>query len=423
MNTYIIKRAIKEVLKLIAKKDYKKIELVIIKLSNKFVRYLLSPIGLIIAVLIRIVSPWLIIRMDILVSDRLGHFAANTELYLCEKDFGYNLPIRKDVKYYDIWYHNWPVSNKQLSKMWGRILHIYPSFIMYSADKISRKLPGSKNYIIPPNRNLDRDIYNLLDRSSPHLKFTKSEDSIGRKGLIDIGIPEGREFICLNVRDSSYLGEALPWKRWDYHDYRDSDVNNYILAADALTKRGYYVIRMGVSVINKMDSGNPMVIDYATNGMRSDFMDIYLGAKCRFCISTSTGFDAIPVIFRRPVLYTDFAHIEFFNSFTKLSMTYFKHHYITAKKRNMRISEIIDSGLGRCFWTSDYKLAGIDLINNSAEELESAVLEMDDRISGVFEIDYDHLQNKIKGIFSDPEIHGEVKSRIVTRCLLDDYLL
>ena len=60
-------------------------------------------------------------------------------------------------------------------------------------------------------------------------------------------------------------------------------------SAEALADRGFYVIRMGKKVNAAINSSQPNVIDYATNGMRSDFMDIYLGAKCSFCISSNFG--------------------------------------------------------------------------------------------------------------------------------------
>ena len=73
------------------------------------------------------------------------------------------------------------------------------------------------------------------------------------------------------------------------------------LAAEELARRGYYVFRMGAKVLKPLKSSNPKVIDYAS-GMRSDFMDIYLGAKCTFCVTTLSGFDGIPRIFRKPAV-------------------------------------------------------------------------------------------------------------------------
>jgi putative glycosyltransferase (TIGR04372 family) len=107
----------------------------------------------------------------------------------------------------------------------------------------------------------------------------------------------------LTVRNSAYLTKLYKGASTDYHNYRDSNIKNYILAAEALAARGYFVIRMGATVSQPMMTEHSNIIDYAYNGMRSDFMDIYLGAKCSFCISTGTGLDAIPEMLRRPIVY------------------------------------------------------------------------------------------------------------------------
>ena len=104
-------------------------------------------------------------------------------------------------------------------------------------------------------------------------------------------------------------------------------------------------------------------------------------------------------------------------------MTFFKHHFLKERKTNMKISEILESGAGRYFYTSKFHDHGIELINNSPDELESAVLEMDDWLDGVYDKEYDYLQKNIKKLFSGSEYHGEILSRITTKCLLNDALL
>ncbi len=39
---------------------------------------------------------------------------------------------------------------------------------------------------------------------------------------------------------------------------------------------------------------------------RTDFMDIYLSAKCKFFITSGVGLMAIPMIFRRPLLCVNY---------------------------------------------------------------------------------------------------------------------
>ena len=75
-------------------------------------------------------------------------------------------------------------------------------------------------------------------------------------------------------------------------------IDSFSLAADSLAKKGYYVFRMGKNVKGKFKTTSEKVIDYANSKYRSDFLDIFLGANCEFCISTGLGFDEVPEIFR-----------------------------------------------------------------------------------------------------------------------------
>ena len=48
---------------------------------------------------------------------------------------------------------------------------------------------------------------------------------------------------------------------------------------------------MGKVVKDKLESPNPMIIDYANSPYRSDIMDIYLLSKSFFTATTGTGID------------------------------------------------------------------------------------------------------------------------------------
>ncbi len=231
--------------------------------------------------IIRLIRPWLLVRIGALISSRIGHFAANTELYLCERDAGINVPNQRHI---DVFFMgSKPVCNQQLAVMWYRLLRVWPALILAPIARINRLVPGGKLHEIGNNTQSDRDVHNLLDQFPPHLKFTTEEETRGEAGLASMGIPIGAPFVCLTVRDSAYLAAHLVHgnsDKFNYHNYRDNDVQNYVLAAETLADRGFFVIRMGVKIHSAINSAHPKVIDYATNGMRSDFMDIYLGAKC-----------------------------------------------------------------------------------------------------------------------------------------------
>jgi hypothetical protein len=58
-----------------------------------FIKYAPSFIPiLILLIIIRLLKPFLLVRFGLLIGKRIGHFAVNTELYLCEKNESINIP-------------------------------------------------------------------------------------------------------------------------------------------------------------------------------------------------------------------------------------------------------------------------------------------------------------------------------------------
>jgi len=369
-------------------------------------------------VVIRLIKPWLLVRWGEMASSRIGHFAGNIELYLCEREAGINLPRQCHM---DLLFMRRPICNQQLAKMWKRVLRVWPAWILYPIFRVNRLIPGGAIHEIGNNTQEDRDVHNLLDRFPPHLKFNAEEDAYGEAGLRAMGIPIGVPFVCLIVRDSAYLDAHLPTGAWGYHNYRDCDIQNYVLAAEELADRGYFVIRMGAKVREAMKTTHPRVIDYATNGMRSDFMDIYLGAKCEFCISMGTGFDAVPLVSRRPIAYVNMVPLGHLATYRTQFLGITKHHVLKAQNQELTLAEIFAHCVGFCSSTSDYASQGVGLIENTPEEIRDLVIEMTERLNGTWQAQEkdEHLQRRFWEIFSkgaicvdrDRPIHGEIRSR------------
>ena len=146
---------------------------------------------------------------------------------------------------------------------------------------------------------------------------------------------------------------------------------------------------MGVVVKERLQITSPKVIDYATLGVRNDFMDVYLGAMCHFCISTASGFDAIPSIFRRSVVYVNMAPAAYFLTFRKKDLTIFKHHHATVDHHELTLKEIFSYDVDRYIKTPDYLKRGVYLRENSSDEICDVVIEMLERLDGTWKIDGD----------------------------------
>jgi putative glycosyltransferase (TIGR04372 family) len=379
-------------------------------------------------IFIRAIKRWRLIRWEAIISPRIGHLAGNMELYLCERDAGINAPKRP---HFDVFFHlQNPISNRQLVAMWKRIVPIWPRWFMRPVRIINGLLPGGNDHEIGPNTQSDRDVHNLLDDTPPHLAFTDEEERKGQEGLRAMGIPPESPFVCLIVRDGAYLDTVMPTIDWSYHSFRDSDIRNYRLAAEELARRGCFVIRMGAVVHTKFDVENPLVIDYATNGMRTDFMDIYLGAKCLFCISVGTGFDGVPYIFRRPIAYVNAVPIGYLATFCRSAILLSKHHVSLSERRELSLREILNHDAGYCLSSKEFEFRGMQVVENTPEEIRDVAVEMFERLTGEWVSDEADLsmERRFRELFPKDArdssrhqpLHGEIRARFSALYLRDN---
>ena len=393
------------------------------KLFRYFRILILSPL----LIIIRVISPFVVIRIGPLGSSRIGHFGANTELYLIEKEVGINVP---DKYHIDLFFVEKLVCNVFLYKKWKQKLIIFPSVFLSPIYELNSYVPGGSIHQINFPSN-DRDVHNLIEDSSPTITFTEQEIELGEAGIKDLGVLPNEPFVCLIVRDNAYLKRHLKSKdneAYSYHNYRDCDIKNYLLTAEELTKKGYYVVRMGKIVKEALVSNNPMIIDYANSGKRTEFMDVYLGAKCDFCISSGLGWDAIPThLFRKPCLFAPILPIGYFPTYASQTLLITKFHYSRQLKRNLTMIEIADLGLDLATNSNDFTDQNVDLIEPSPEDIWEAAQEMIEMVEGGgnYSEDDENLQNKFwelypKKTHNTTQLHGQLRARIGKSFLLNN---
>ena len=410
----------------------------------KFLRALLLIPAALVVVGVRLLDRFGVnIKFSNFLSSRIGHLVGNTEVYLCERDMGMHSGIH-------IWTHYGHISSEQIALMWKRVMRVWPAHFTALVILINKCFPGWEKHEIG-STTMDRDPRNLLEKCKPHLRFTEEEIMRGEATLKAWGLPAGAQWVCLMVRDAAYLPNLT------YHAYRDCDVDTYEEAALMLAERGYYVFRMGKKVAKSFAAKHPRIRDFATDGTYSDFMAVYLGAYCAFCISTSTGWDAIPQAFRRPMCYTNFAPLEYINTWVPHSLVIWKHYrqdimvdmtpklkdgrwgvygedgkemedryypgeeLVKGEGKRMSIEQIKASGAGRFMRMDQFEEAGIVLVDNTPAEITEVVLEMAEMIEGRFYPDdqkafWDAFPRYFELTNGQP-LHGEIRTRIGSKFL------
>ena len=405
----------------------------LIKILTKIPIYI---VAVVLCIAIRLISPWIIIRMQELPADSMGALMWFTSLYYCKKKLNIDQLKKKHIDFFYI-VNRGTYINKQAIKMWKRKLGFFPpGYLFHPIVKVNSLIPGGKIHIIAIfNSKKEKDIDNLLDKYLP-LDFTADEEIYGKKMLNKFGLKDGDKFVCLAVRDREFNLRQIPsrFRDWSYHEYRHYDIDNFALAAEELTKRGYYVFRMGVFVEKSFNLNNPKIIDYANTNLRSDFMDVYLGAKCSFCISTSFGFDGIPYIFRRPIalFYLPFGDIP---SFSDKFLIMTKHFVLKKEKRKLSLSEIFSHGVAYVIDSKIYEQKGIELVNNTPDEIKDLAVEMAENLEFKKQLSPEDikLQNTFKSLFVSNikrfdhrneshysaynKLHGQIRARFSTKFL------
>ena len=377
-------------------------------LLRKVKEFLLLLLSIPVVLIVRALRPLVLIRFSHFRSKVIGVFADTIDMYLCGRDAGLD-----KQRTFDVFYHNRQPCNQQLKKMWHRRLHV--SRLAGPIDRLNHLLPGGKSHVIPFSEFIDLDIRALLSHAPVHLSFTPEEERLGREGLQAMGIPEGTLFVCFHSRDAKYMEVANPEDDPHIWSHRNSDIHNHVPAAEEMTRRGYYAVRMGAIVKEPLQTTNPMVIDYATN-YRSDFMDIYLGAKCYFYIGDESGLNRVPSIFRRPLANLNSIPIDDIHTGGPNDLFILKKLWLPAEERFLTFRNIFDGGFNDFDVTEQYEEAGIEPVENTAEEITALAVEMDERLKGTWQTseEAEELQRRFWSLFK-PRFkgrHGLLESRI-----------
>ena len=138
---------------------------------------------------------------------------------------------------------------------------------------------------------------------------------------------------------------------------------------------------MGKSVNEACEFNHEKIIDYANSECRNDFLDIWLMANCYFCISTSTGLDAVADVFRRPIVFVNFLPLSHFQTWCRTVLVPKTLRWSGGARTKLTLSEHLKHNYQR---SQEYEKAGILVEDLTSKEISDAVLEMYQRISGLW---------------------------------------
>jgi len=333
------------------------------------------------------------IRFGKLRADRIGHYVYEYALMIAESELNNNSTI-------DIFCTHYPICNEQFDKMirrrsfvrdWVRYLFLW-----------NKAIPFGEKHNAQNNIDLDsRDLDGWLEKANVYFNFCANEELIVKEWLEKHHIQK-ENFVCMLIRDNAYLPDLK------HHDYRNTNIDTYVNSCKMLADDGLKVIRMGKKMEHRIPVENTNIIDYAFLDDKSDLLDIWLFANCKFCISTGTGIDSISDVYRKPMLlvnHNPIGHHVTWSDCILVPKTLIWHH----SNKPLTLKENLDFN---SLEANEYYNEGISFIDLDDKDIMEAFKERYQRIIGTWVDTQDDInrQKEFWKIFKSwdefPKYHG-----------------
>ena len=253
-------------------------------------------------------------------------------------------------------------------------------------------LKKEKEFKFSKKKNYGAPIVKL---NKPYLSFTNEEIELGQELLIKLGVPRGAKWICIHNRDDVYLKKKYPNFNWKYHYYRDFSINSLIQAAESLTKKNIYIIRVGSSVKEPIRSNNKKIIDYSNSIYQSDFADIYLLANSIGYLGSDSGIHTVSLLFKKPNYIVNFPLTELVNLTHYLKgPILFKRIKYKKTKKLLSLKEILSQRKNfdsKSFYSKNYIF--IDNTSNEIKDIAKDIMNFKNKKMNISQKDK-KIQNK-----------------------------
>jgi putative glycosyltransferase (TIGR04372 family) len=327
---------------------------------------------------------------------RIGHLLLEPECLIKEEMLGLR-PKRN----YIMLASSRRVANKAVLKYWERYFHVISSPVLVKLMRPLMRHPLTRlaveDYAATSRSARFAAIQAMWSDRAPLLTLTESDVARGEAALRELGVPQGAWFVCVHSREGGY-------STYDEHKhrFRNSNIESYMLAIEYIVSRGGWCIRLGDSSMRRAPSMAGL-IDYAHHPAKSDWLDIFLGAKARFFLGNASGALHLSATFGVPVACANMAPMAVVFPFGERDIGIPKLYRRRASGGMMSFKEVLSSQMADFRRASEFDQASIELVDNSPEEIRDLAAEQYEFTAGthtrVYNDDDQVLQARFKALF------------------------
>jgi putative glycosyltransferase (TIGR04372 family) len=209
----------------------------------------------------------------------------------------------------------------------------------------------------------------------PLMKLEQDHAARGEAALRELGVPDGAWYVCVHTRERGYALQDD-----DVHDYRNSAIETYLPAMREIVACGGWCVRMGEPSSPPLPP-MPGIVDYRHSPLRSDWMDIFLPARCRFFLGNTSGLFLVSSIFGVPVAL---AHMAPMATAYALGPNDLSIPKLVADRTGAvwPLARVFGSETSQFFSSEAWDIAGLSPVDNTPEEIRELAIEMIDRLEG-----------------------------------------
>lgn len=320
------------------------------------------------------------IKLIFLRSSRLGDFMITTEYFLRKN---------QNFKNYILIINKFSCANKFITSEYQSQIE-KRKYITFSNNTLVRVLYWFKNLFIIFKLEKEMLTYNdfnskynykysytypIFSKTKPTIdlsKFKKDFLKLSEKLNLDKD-----KIVCLHVRDSFYLKKKFPNENWNYHDFRNVNINEYIDVINYLNSKGFNVIKLGENeqkINNSKLILNEKFINFSESKFYSSKNEILLSFFCNFMIGTYSGISHTQQILNKPMI--------FLNTTPFIEKPYGMNNLFIPKKllnlSNNKLISVKDSlmnGYFKIYNGNELNIHNLKYINNNKLEMIAAIEE------------------------------------------------
>lgn len=323
----------------------------------------------------------------------IGHICVEIDSFIKERIL---LEGRVSKRYILLAPKHWIINQHLIDAYWSKF------FVLTVRSPFLYKICS----VILPRYNIDKycrdelaaarvfQINNRWESRHPLLKLSNDDLAFGSDVCRKWGMAKNDWFVCFHAREPGFTHSPE-------HRLRNVNIETYFDAMKYVVSQGGWCVRVGDPTMKPLPHGMDRVVDYASGPDRSDRMDLFLMSQCRFLIGCPSGLNALSICFGVPVGVSNICPY-FAMPLAHNCVGIFKKLVDKGQNHTIKISEVFTSStLSALVFQRDFDAMGIEIIDNTSEEILELTKEMLERSQGRFVPNSDdlELQQRLKRLF------------------------